>query len=213
MGFRESGKPAFRGSFPRVYPILDTAHLRATGSNAVRMAQKLTKAGFQIAQYRHKGDFTRTRFEEAVAVGAVCREAGICYIVNDRADIAMAVGADGVHVGQEDLPVELVRRLVGEHLLVGYSTHNAEQLAAAECDWADYLAIGPVFATGSKLNPDPTVGPNGVRVARSLTGKPLVAIGGMDLGNIEEVFSAGADSVSVISALDVGNLQRWAIHA
>ena len=194
-------KSATLARFPRVYPILDTAHLQLTGSSAVGMAEALSEAGARIAQYRHKGDFTRRLYDEAAAVGRIFRAAGVCYIVNDRADIAMALGADGVHVGQDDLPVDLVRQLVGEGMILGYSTHNASQLAAAECRLADYLAIGPVFRTASKRNPDPVVGLEGVRIARSLTDKPLVAIGGIIPGNAGDAFVAGADSVSMISGV------------
>ncbi len=195
--------------FPRVYPIIDTTHLERVGADAVRMAESLAEAGARIAQYRHKGAFTRAKYAQAEAVGAVCRRAGVCYILNDRADIAMALGADGVHVGQEDLPLELVRQLIGQDMLLGYSTHSATQLAADECRWADYLAIGPVFGTSSKQNPDPAVGLEGVRTARSLTGKPLVAIGGIALGTAEQVISSGADAVSMISSVSLQNLERW----
>lgn len=203
-------KPRIMGDFPRVYPIIDTAHLEAVGVGVVDYARGIAEAGMRIAQYRHKGAFTRSRYEEAAEVGAVLRASGACYIVNDRADIAMALGADGVHVGQEDLPVRLVRRLVGDSMIVGFSTHGAAQLASPECRSADYLAIGPVFGTVSKRNPDPVVGPEGVRLARALTPKPLVGIGGIDLSNALDVFASGADCVSVISSARLANLGRWA---
>lgn len=195
--------------FPRVYPILDTAHLDNIGDSALRIAESLAHAGVRIAQFRHKGAFTREKYAEAAAVGAVFQSAGACYIVNDRADIAMAVGADGVHVGQEDLPPDLVRCLIGSGMLLGYSTHNATQLADDECRWANYLAIGPVFGTSSKRNPDPVVGLAGVREARSLADKPLVAIGGIALESAGDVFSAGADGVAMISSISLENLTRW----
>ncbi len=200
---------AVAARFPSVYPILDTEHLASSGIGAVRLAEAMASAGIRIAQYRHKGSFTRDVFEEAAAVGAVLQSRGARFIVNDRADIAMALGADGVHVGQGDLPVGDVRRIVGPEMVVGYSTHNATQLSGEECSHADYLAIGPVFATSSKLNPDPVVGLDGVRQARSLTDKPLVAIGGIAIESAGEVLLAGADSVAMISGISVGNLSRW----
>jgi len=125
----------------------------------------------------------------------------VTLIMNDRADLALAAGFDGVHVGQDDLPVAEVRTIAGADLIMGTSTHNPEQLRLADQTEADYLAIGPVFATSSKLNPDPVVGLNGVRLARSLTTKPLVAIGGITRANCRSVLDVGADSVAVISDL------------
>lgn len=203
-------KSAVMARFPRVYPIVDTAHLESAGLSAIRYAEAVAAAGIRIAQYRHKGAFTRRRYEQAADVGAVFRAAGVAYIVNDRADIAMALGADGVHVGQEDLPVELVRRLVGESMIVGFSTHNAGQLASRECECADYLAIGPVFGTASKINPDPVVGLAGVSLARTLTSKPLTAIGGIDRASAPAVLASGADCVSMISSASPSSLGAWA---
>jgi thiamine-phosphate pyrophosphorylase len=121
--------------------------------------------------------------------------------MNDRADIALDAGFDGVHVGQDDLAVEAVRKIVGPTMIVGASTHNPAQLEAADQTSADYLAIGPVFTTTSKANPDPVVGLDGVRQARALTRKPLVAIGGISAANAKDVIEAGADSLALISAL------------
>ena len=121
----------------------------------------------------------------------------------------MALRADGLHVGQDDLPPSEVRRLIGETMLLGYSTHNSAQLSHEECQLADYVAIGPVFATGSKANPDPVVGLHGVAEARGLTAKPLVAIGGITLGNAADVLASGADCVATISGLSLGNVAHW----
>ena len=125
----------------------------------------------------------------------------VTLIMNDRADLCLAAECDGVHVGQNDLSPESVRRIIGAHRWLGVSTHNPEQLQEADLTSADYLAIGPVFATSSKLNPDPVVGLEGVRRVRALTRKPLVAIGGITRGNAASVIEAGADSVAVISDL------------
>lgn len=126
---------------------------------------------------------------------------GVRLIINDRADLAVASGADGVHLGQDDLPIEDARRVVGDERWIGVSTHNPEQLGAALESSADYIAIGPVFATVSKDNPDPVIGLEGVRLARSMTKKPLIAIGGITLDNCRSVIEAGADSVAVISVI------------
>jgi len=122
-------------------------------------------------------------------------------IMNDRADLCLAADFDGVHVGQEDLSPESVRRIIGPERWLGVSTHNPEQLREADITPADYLAIGPVFATSSKEKPDPVAGLEGVRRARLLTRKPLVAIGGITRANAASVIEAGADSVAVISDL------------
>jgi thiamine-phosphate pyrophosphorylase len=127
--------------------------------------------------------------------------ASVTLILNDRADLCVAAEFDGVHVGQDDLSPEGARKVIGAARVLGVSTHNAQQLIQADQTSADYLAIGPVFATASKLNPDPVIGLDGVRQARSLTRKPLVAIGGITRENCRSVMDAGADSVAVISDL------------
>jgi thiamine-phosphate pyrophosphorylase len=123
----------------------------------------------------------------------------VAFVVNDRADVAVLAGASGVHVGQEDLSVEQARGLVGDDRWVGVSTHNLEQFQSAAATSADYIAVGPVFATSSKAHPDPVVGIEFVQRARALTDKPVVAIGGITLENSAAVIAAGADSVAVIS--------------
>ncbi len=202
-------KSAILANFPAVYPIVDSGATRAPDCSPAQMASALAGAGARLVQYRHKGEFTRRAFDEAAAVGSVLRQAGTAFIVNDRADIALALKADGVHVGQDDLPPAEVRRLIGSDMFLGYSTHNADQLADSECQWADYLAIGPAFSTSSKRNPDPVVGVEGVREARSLTEKPLIAIGGITLASACEVLAAGADSVAVISGISPTNIAQW----
>lgn len=184
---------------PRLYPILDRAQFADTNS-LLRAAGDLQAAGVTLLQYRNKSSNVREMLEEARALrqrlGSSMR-----LIMNDRADLCLAAEFDGVHVGQEDLSPEGARRVVGPKLWLGVSTHNPEQLGEAEATSADYLAIGPVFATSSKLNPDPVVGLEGVRCARELTRKPLVAIGGITRGNARSVIDAGADAVAVISDL------------
>lgn len=192
-------------NLPRFYPIIDTACLARSGISPVDFAEKLAAAGVGIAQYRHKGDFTRAKFAEAEQIGKVLQQAGVKYIINDRTDIALMLGADGVHVGQDDLPASAVRAVAGDRLLIGYSTHNADQLLAADNEPVDYIAIGPIFATASKQNPDPVVGTAGLARLRALTQKPLVAIGGITRSNARQAIEAGADSLAVISdVLDPG---------
>jgi thiamine-phosphate pyrophosphorylase len=128
-------------------------------------------------------------------------DAGCSLIVNDRADVARAVHADGVHLGQTDLPVEMARRVLAAGQWIGCSTHSQQQVVEADGTTADYIAFGPIFPTASKDNPDPVVGLEGLRQARRVTRKPLVAIGGINLQNAREVLAAGADSVAVIGGL------------
>ena len=170
------------------------------------MARILADAGVRIAQFRHKGPYTRDALARAENIGRILESAGAAYVINDRADIALMAGGDGVHVGQDDLPPAAVRRLVGTKLTVGFSTHNQQQLRAGDNEPVDYLALGPIFPTASKLNPDPTVGVQELARLRPLTKKPLVAIGGITRANVQEVFEAGADAVAVISDLAAEDL-------
>jgi len=151
-------------------------------------------------QYRNKLGSARKMLSDARELRRILGR-DVTLIMNDRADLALAAGFDGVHVGQDDLEIESVRKVVGSKLIVGASTHNPEQLRLADQTSADYLAIGPVFATATKANPDPVVGIEGVTAARQLTTKPLVAIGGISAANAKAVIEAGADSLALISAL------------
>jgi thiamine-phosphate pyrophosphorylase len=187
-------------TLPRLYPILDSALLEARRCSLEIAAGAMLEAGAQILQIRHKTPWTRKIFEQAQQVVRLCEQASVPLIVNDRADIALLLNA-GLHLGQDDLPPQDSRRVVGEAMCIGYSTHNAAQLEAAAQEPVDYLAIGPIFATQSKQNPDPVVGVDRLRVWRSLTAKPLVAIGGITRENAPSVLAAGADSVAVIGDL------------
>ncbi len=150
-------------------------------------------------QYRDKSAPSRKLLEVSRELVSVLKPTGAALLVNDRADVAWLAGATGVHVGQDDLEVEGARALVSLERWVGVSTHNLKQLRAAAETSADYIAVGPVFRTSSKANPDPVVGPELVRQARALTSKPIVAIGGITLDRAASVIEAGADSVAVIS--------------
>lgn len=185
---------------PRVYPILDSDSLAACGIAIEAAAAAFLDGGAGILQIRNKGHWSRDFLEAARAVARLCRESGTPLIVNDRADFALLLDA-GLHLGQEDLAPRDARKLIGAEATLGYSSHNMAQLIAAGGEPVDYVAIGPIFATASKRNPDPVVGVEEIRRCRSAIEKPLVAIGGITLENAGEVWAAGADSVAVIGGL------------
>jgi thiamine-phosphate pyrophosphorylase len=192
--------------FPRLYPILDAElALRGAGANRHdclrRLVQELAGAGVEILQYRNKLDADDVVIEDARAMKEEAGRSGMRLILNDRVPLAETSGWHGVHVGQGDLPPRQARLWVGERGIVGLSTHNEEQIVAASEEPVDYIAVGPVFSTMSKLNPDPVIGLEGVRRARALTGKPLVAIGGITQETAAGVIEAGADAVAVIGAI------------
>ena len=184
---------------PRLCAILDSS-LFSHSEALFSAAEELAAGGITLLQYRNKNGNARQMLEQARELK---RRVGgsVKLIMNDRADLCLAAGFDGVHVGQEDLSAQGVRKMIGASLWLGVSTHNTEQVQQADQTSADYLAIGPVFPTASKTNPDPVVGLEGIRQARSLTQKPLVAIGGINRANCRSVIEAGADSVAVISDL------------
>lgn len=184
--------------FPAVYPILDAPE---DPSEVIPFAEALSAAGIQLMQIRAKRSPAEKILEAASELSARLRDRGAKLIVNDRPDIAALSGAAGVHVGREDLPVEEARKICGPGIWVGVSTHNLVQFRAAEATSADYIAVGPVFPTATKENPDPVVGLEFLRVARARTKKPLVAIGGITVESAEQVFRAGADCVAVIRDL------------
>jgi thiamine-phosphate pyrophosphorylase len=186
---------------PRLYAILDVACFHDE-KNLFYTAASFAAAGCTLLQYRNKSGNARQMLDHARELRNRL-PAHVKLIMNDRADLCLASGFDGVHVGQDDLSPESVRKIIGnsEDRWLGVSTHNAEQLAEANKTSADYLAIGPVFATSSKEKPDPVIGLEGVRRARQLTSKPLVAIGGITRANAVSIIEAGADSVAVISDL------------
>ncbi len=169
---------------------------------------ELLSAGVTLLQYRNKMGSEAEVLADALILRSAAPVGRCVLILNDYPALAVEAGFDGVHVGQGDMPADEARELVGAGRIVGVSTHNPEQLADAELSSADYTAIGPVFATSTKLNPDPVIGVEGVRHARNLTIKRLVAIGGITLENCRSVVEAGADSVAVISAIfgpDIGS--------
>jgi len=155
-----------------------------------------------LIQIREKNAASGEFYRSAMAAAAIARAAGVPLIINDRVDIAIAVGAAGVHLGQDDLPPTQARAMLGKKAIIGYSTHTIDQARAAAASPVDYIAFGPIFATGSKENPDEVVGLQGLRAAREAVGDlPLVAIGGINGSNLLSVLEAGADSAAMIGAL------------
>jgi thiamine-phosphate pyrophosphorylase len=197
---------------PSLYAILDVGCLRPQAASESQLLQvvcdyalSLARGGVRLLQYRGKDVDARTILSHARELRRLLPR-DVRLVMNDRADLCLAAGFDGVHVGQTDLAPDAVRSIVGESRIVGVSTHNPEQFAIALQSSADYIAIGPVFSTGSKANPDPVVGLEGVRKARELMTRaertrPLVAIGGITRQNARQVIEAGADSVAVIGDL------------
>ncbi len=184
---------------PSFYPILDTLVLAERGCLVLTAAEGLLEAGVRILQYRHKEEWKQSHFNEAKRIATLCHNAGVLFVMNDRADFARLLGA-ALHSGQDDLPPVAARRIVSDEVM-GFSTHNREQLMRADREPVEYLSLGPIFATTSKQRADPAVGLDGIRALRPLTQKPLAAIGGINLLNARSVLEAGADSVAIISAL------------
>jgi thiamine-phosphate pyrophosphorylase len=185
---------------PRVYPILDTQSLEARACDPATAALAWLDGGARILQFRHKRQWTRPVFEQAEQIADACRERDAMFVINDRAEMAKLLGA-GLHVGQDDLAPGDARRLLGAAAFLGCSTHNPQQLDAAAAEPVSYVALGPVFSTASKENPDPVVGLEELRACRARCNRPLVAIGGITRQTVSAVFAAGADSVAVISDL------------
>jgi thiamine-phosphate pyrophosphorylase len=184
---------------PRLYAIVEPSAFRENHT-MFRAAEDLAAAGVGLIQYRNKSGNARQMLDHAREL-KLRLATSVKLIMNDRADLVLVAEFDGVHVGQGDLSPEGVRGVIGDALWLGVSTHNPEQVRKADQTSADYIAVGPVFATASKTNPDPVIGLEGVRRARELTRRPLVAIGGITRANCRSVIDAGADSVAVISDL------------
>jgi len=177
---------------------VDTVTLARLGFNPVDAAAALLEGGARILQFRHKGFWSREVFAQAEEIAVCCRGASASFIVNDRADYARLLHS-GLHLGQDDLLPADARSVIGDAPTIGFSTHNPDQMRAAESEPVDYVAFGPVFATISKERPDATVGIEGLRNVRALTQRPLVAIGGITRDNASLCWSAGADAVAIIS--------------
>jgi thiamine-phosphate diphosphorylase len=184
---------------PRVYPITDT---NLSGLSHAEQIDRLIAGGATLIQLRDKHAAPRDFYRQAEAALQIARKHDVRLIINDRVDVALALGADGVHLGQTDMPVEAARRLLGERVIVGISTHNLEQAKLAANMPVDYVAFGPIFRTSTKENPDPIAGLEALRAVRTIVGAlPVVAIGGITLANAREAWRAGADAVSSIASL------------
>lgn len=191
-------------SFPSLYPILDSSYLAGAADRAGTLQQiirDLASAGVEILQYRNKSEDEFQVLADARALREAAAGTGLLLIINDYPALAVQAGFDGVHVGQTDMPPDEARRILGPGKILGVSTHNEAQLRAADSQPVDYVAIGPVYPTATKQNPDPVIGLEGVQRAHQLTRKPLVAIGGITAANAPAVLRAGADSVAIISAI------------
>jgi thiamine-phosphate pyrophosphorylase len=184
-------------TLPPIYPILDTETLAARDCPPERAAAAWLEGGARILQLRHKGHWSRSFFEEARRIAVLCRTSNATLIINDRADMAALLQA-GLHVGQNDLSPTEARAIIPPEAVLGFSSHNLNQLCTAAAEPVTYVAFGPIFPTRSKLNPDPVVGLAELSKCRALSVKPLVAIGGITRQNAAAVFAAGADAVAVI---------------
>jgi thiamine-phosphate pyrophosphorylase len=186
-------------SLPKVYPITDT---QLSGLSHAEQVRLLISGGATVIQIRDKRASPRELYQQAAAALQVARAHDAKLIINDRVDIALALKADGVHLGQTDMPVAAARHLLGQAAIIGFSTHNLVQARLAMTLHIDYLAFGPIFETGTKQNPDPVLGLDVLQEVRAITGSlPLVAIGGITLRNSADVLKAGADSLAIISEL------------
>jgi thiamine-phosphate pyrophosphorylase len=193
---------------PKIYPITDA---RLSKISHAAQVEKLIKGGAKFIQLREKHASPREFYKSAESALKFARTRGAKIIINDRVDIALALKADGVHLGQDDLPPVEARKILGDKAIIGFSTHNIEQAIKAVQFPIDYLAIGPIFATETKENPDRIVGLEGLRKVREATGNfLLVAIGGINSENLREVYKAGADSAAIISSLisDAGKISE-----
>jgi thiamine-phosphate pyrophosphorylase len=215
-----------QSEFPRLYPIVDRATLEAKGIRVGCFAREMARAGVGILQLRDKLGSPEEVLRGAAAISEAMEGTGCLLILNDRPDLAVLAGWGGVHVGHKDMTACAARKVMGggsvaahssrqeprdewgtrafvggTRIVVGISTHNDAQVMAAEVGCADYVAVGPVFGTRTKADAEPVVGLEGVRRARALTRKPIVAIGGITLENARSVIEAGADSVAVIGGL------------
>ena len=186
-----------RIQLPTIYPITD---VRISSLTHTQQVKRLIDGGATLIQLRDKTSSARAFYDDAVHALRIARSARASIIINDRVDVALALGADGVHLGQTDLPVPVARQLLGRNTIIGYSTHDLEQVRIALDLPIDYLAFGPVFQTRSKQNPDPTVGLETLSNVKSLAGAmPVVAIGGIDRSTVQNVLETGVDAVAIIS--------------
>ena len=182
----------------RVYLVTDTVYFN--DGNIWNKMEASLRGGVTLVQYRDKTQESRILYERALKMKALCDKYNVPMLVDDRADIAFAIGAAGVHVGQSDLPAEVARRMLGADAIIGVSAHNAEEALAAEAAGADYLGCGAVYPTGTKKDTS-VIGVEGLQAIRAVTKLPFVGIGGVTLANYRDVLNAGADGAAIVSAI------------
>ena len=182
----------------RVYLVTDTVYFN--DDNIWNKMEAALRGGVTLVQYRDKTQESRILYERALKMKALCDKYNVPMLVDDRADIAFAVGAAGVHVGQSDLPAEVARRMLGADAIIGVSAHNAEEALAAEAAGADYLGCGAVYPTGTKKDTS-VIGVESLKAIRAVTKLPFVGIGGVTLANYRDVLNVGADGAAIVSAI------------
>ena len=182
----------------RVYLVTDTVYFN--DDNIWNKMEAALRGGVTLVQYRDKTQESRILYERALKMKTLCDKYNVPMLVDDRADIAFAVGAAGVHVGQSDLPAEIARRMLGADAIIGVSAHNAKEALAAEAAGADYLGCGAVYPTGTKKDTS-VIGVEGLKAIRAVTKLPFVGIGGVTLANYRDVLNAGADGAAIVSAI------------
>lgn len=200
---------SLRSSLAGLYVILDPSV--CPGRSLADILVKVAEAGTKVVQYRNKSASMKETYAEALALRKIAAARGVAFIVNDRCDLAMAVEADGVHLGQGDLPYGDARKIMGVGKVIGLSTHTPEQIREADRLKPDYVGFGPIFKPGSKQDHDPVVGVQGLQQVRRLTALPIFAIGGITVENVGDVMRAGANGVAVISAIVAAPDARQAV--
>lgn len=182
---------------PPIYPIIDNS---ISPSNKIKeIAQDMVAGGARIIQFRAKGLFSKEFLESALIIRRITKDSGVVFIVNDRVDVALLADADGVHLGQDDLPVKEARKLLGANKIIGYSTHNMREALEAKKLPIDYISFGPIFPTKTKPDAQTPKGLKGLAEARKAVDMPIVAIGGITEANMRHAFMEGVDSVAMIS--------------
>ena len=187
------------GSLSGLYVILDPSV--CPDRSLTDVLKEAATAGARLFQYRNKSASMKEAYAEALVLRQVALDAGVTFIVNDRCDLAVAVDADGVHLGQGDIPLDMARKVMGAGKLIGISTHNPDQVRETTAGKPDYLGFGPIFKPGSKQDHDPVVGLEGLRAIRRLTSLPVFAIGGVQIDQVKEVMRTGANGIAVISGI------------
>lgn len=202
--------PPSRKTFHGLYIIVDPHIVRRL--TLVEALKEAAAGGAILFQYRDKTAPGRDLYHQAEQLRQAAHDRGATFIVNDRCDVALAVEADGVHLGQDDLPLSLAKAVMGPNKLIGISTHTSEQVREATAGGADYVGFGPIFSTASKTNHEPVVGVEGLRQARLLTPLPIFAIGGITVASAEGIMHAGADGIAVMSAVWAAPDIATAVH-